>query len=125
MSIYERDLRELIQVPGALPSYRPAVVLTTANGPVQRPRIEIEVSVIGPLTGQLMPFTLTEAVIAPDEFSVEDETRLSGMFLRQNLFTATAPDGLGTLFIAPRKSHITFQLPAVSNPQPPTLRMLP
>lgn len=124
MSIYERDVEELLQIPGAMLKFRPSVTLMTANGPVERLRIEIEASVIGPSDARLVPFTLTEAVIAPDELLVEDETRLSGMLLRQNIFTATAPDGLGTLFIASRKSHITRQLPAVSNPQPPTLGLL-
>lgn len=124
MSIYERDVEELIQIPGAVLKFRPSATLTTANGPVERLRIEIEASVIGLSDAQLMPFTLTEAVIAPDELLVEDETRLSGMLLCQNLFTGTAPDGLRTLFITSRKSHITRQLPAVSNPQPPTLGIL-
>ena len=39
--------------------------------------------------------------------------RCSGMFLRKTLFTATAPDGEGVLFVAMKRNGVTSQLPVV------------
>jgi len=42
-----------------------------------------------------------------------NQIRCSGMFLRKALFTATAPDGAGDLFVAMKKNGIVRQLPVV------------
>ena len=43
----------------------------------------------------------------------QNQTRCSGMFLRTALFTATAPDGAGVLFVAVKKNGVVRQLTVV------------
>jgi hypothetical protein len=90
------------------------VLLNTAMGIVQRKVVTLYGAVMkDPLTPVMAPRQL-EAVIQPDGL-----TRLSGMLLRHNLFTATAPDGRGKLFIANKKSYIG--IPTVPAPLPPNV----
>ena len=80
-----------------------------ANGNVWRNTfmLEIQLSVNGESFG---PIIRTEAFISPG--LGEDSPRCSGMFLRQNLFTATSPFANGDLLISDRKSGVTKDLKA-------------
>lgn len=42
-----------------------------------------------------------------------NQTRLSGMYLRNNLYKATAPDGTGRLYIGTKKNGVVALLPTV------------
>jgi hypothetical protein len=45
--------------------------------------------------------------------AVWDRLRCSGMHLRQELFTATAPNGEGMLYVAVKKNGVVASLPVV------------
>lgn len=45
--------------------------------------------------------------------NLDNQTRLSGMYLRNNLYTATAPDDTGRLYIGTKKNGVVAPLPTV------------
>ncbi|KAL1983598.1 hypothetical protein VTN96DRAFT_10177 [Rasamsonia emersonii] len=89
--------------------WMPNVLLDTANGLVTRRSIELEVQLVvnGAPFGNI---TRVRATITPGFGG--DQLRCSGMFLRNQLFTATSPYGQGVLYISDRKTGVTQPLPA-------------
>lgn len=69
----------------------------------------------------MIPWTKVQALVNPGVSIQGQGIRLSGMWMRQNLFTATAPDGAGDLFVSDRKTRIAQALPSVTVPQAPRL----
>ncbi len=49
----------------------------------------------------------------PDLLNPDMQTRPSGMHIRNNHYTATAPDGTGRLYISTKKNGVTARLPTV------------
>ncbi|KAK2760276.1 hypothetical protein FQN54_002344 [Arachnomyces sp. PD_36] len=90
------------------------VVLSSPNGNVVFNSVLVEAQLAGPDNTPLGPVTRTRAIIMPQRAGQPPYgTRLSGMFLRSALFTGTAPDGSGRLFLAEKKNGIANYLPSV------------
>jgi len=56
------------------------------------------------------PWAVMPGVINPGHVN---RMRCSGMYTRQQLFTGTAPDGAGNLFVGQKKHGVTSQLPTI------------
>lgn len=85
--------------------------LATANGVHWRQGILLEVNItdssgVLKTTWALMCFFVTPGLSSGN-------LRCSGMLLRDNLFTATAPDDQGLLHIGLKKNGVCFQLSVV------------
>lgn len=94
--------------------FQGAVTLNSPNGHVVYNSVLVEAQLVGPDHNPLGPVIQTRAIIMPERVGQPPYgTRLSGMFLQDYLFTATAPDGEGRLFFAEKKSGITSALPSV------------
>ena len=87
------------------------VPLSTANGTVWRETVVLEVNMRVQHGAPLGPWAPMKCCVGPGYAA--GSTRCSGMHTRKNLFTATAPDGLGRLFVAGRKNGMVVQLPVV------------
>lgn len=114
LSLYETtDFAPL----GLNPDYRyfqGNVTLSSSNGHVVYNSVLVEAQLVGPDGKLLGPVAQTRAIIMPQRLGQAPYgNRLSGTFLREILFSATAPDGHGRLFFAEKKSGISYSLPSV------------
>lgn len=86
-----------------------SVEVETANGKVVRNITLVEVNFKDTNGAYMGQWERLYCLINPDPH----QTRLSGMYIRNNLYTATAPDGSGRLFIAAKKGGVLGLLPKV------------
>ena len=120
MSLFDEDV-QLLQLGGGQLLHLPPVSVVAANNTHWVPSILVQVSIVDNLGREVMPWRNIQTIVYPGGWRINGPSRMSGMFLRHSLFTATAPDGLGNLFISNRKTGIVNNLPAVRNPKPPQL----
>lgn len=90
------------------PHFQEPMFLETANGSMWRDAVIVNVN-FQDKDGNYMTDWREESVVLMPDF----DTRLSGMTLRQNLYTPIAPDGFGILYVAMKKHGITSCLPAI------------
>ncbi|KAK2803561.1 hypothetical protein FQN51_003323 [Onygenales sp. PD_10] len=109
LELYRDDVRDL-HIPQGYAHHMANVHLETANGQVMRRSILVEIQLV--VNGApLEKIMRVRATITPGNAGIQQ--RCSGMFLRQNFYTATCPDGNGILYISDKKTGIVSQLPAI------------
>jgi hypothetical protein len=113
-SVFQDDDLQLLGIfPGGF-GWGDPMVFNTANGVVERDTCYFNMIWLGndgrPLENQ---FHMEHAVIMPGRSTDNEATRLSGMSLRRTIFTGTAPDGNGVLYLAHKKNGVTSNLPVV------------
>jgi hypothetical protein len=97
VSLFEGDV-ELLQLNGGQLRIAPPIEVMGANGPHWVGCIQVEVKILhNDQQGDLMDWILIDAIVYPGDWQPHGPRRMSGMFLHQNVFTATAPDGQGNL----------------------------
>lgn len=111
MELYMDDL-ELLGINPRYTGWSNWVTLYTANGAVRRRSIRIWVQLRDASERTMIPPTDILAVYIPER-SEDNGYRCSGMWVRQKLYQATAPDGQGMMFIGMRRNGVTSQLPAL------------
>lgn len=84
------------------------VTVETANGRAIRNLTFVWVNLKDDSENFMGQWREVECVLNPG-----NQTRLSGMYLRNNLYTAKAPDGIGRLFIGTKKNSVVAPLPIV------------
>ncbi|KAJ5093561.1 hypothetical protein N7456_009422 [Penicillium angulare] len=104
--IYKDDLERLLQISnGRRPLFLDESVYITANGNITTPTVELECCLTSGTT-EFTPWVATEISIA-NYRRPAGVPRLAGPFIREMVYTATAPDGLSRLYIAKNKTVLT------------------
>lgn len=104
---YPNDLIALGLAPNTpLPLYE--ILVETDNGRALRNVTLVMVNFKDANENLMGQWTEVECILNPDY-----QTRLSGMYLRKNLYTATAPDSRGRIYISIKKNGVVAPLPAV------------
>ena len=85
-------------------------MLATASVPVLRNVIRLQTKLLDGNFAPIGDWVYIIAVVVPDN---PNRDRYSGMFVRKNYFTATAPDAQGLLHVAAKKNGIISHLPVV------------
>lgn len=86
-----------------------SVEVETANGKVFRDITLVEINFRDSNGACMGKWESLYCLLNPDP----DQTRLSCMYIRNNLYTATAPDGSGRLYVAAKKGGVLGLLPKV------------
>jgi len=110
--IFEHPDLQALQIP-PFPVYwhrNNWIQIITAGGMVYKEQVWLQVRLLDAAYQPVGPWAVMPGVINPGNFN---RMRCSGMYTRQNLFTATSPDGLGNLFVSEKKHGVTSQLPTV------------
>lgn len=114
MLLFHEDLVEIQQACGDLANYLGDITSRTANGPMACSNYRLEVNVIDEdyeeILDQWVPLTVT---VKPGSRQSNGADRLSGMWLRHLLYTATCPDGKGRLYISKSRNGLVTELPSV------------
>lgn len=108
-TVFDVDLAALLPANRLYFGYGLIIPLETANGTISRQSIMIEVKLMCRNGTAFSEWILECGVITP---VAECATALSGQSIRGKLYFATA-SGNNVLYVAERKSGITFQLPAL------------
>jgi hypothetical protein len=115
-SIYEQDDLPILGLfgPGGA-GWGPAVRLTTAGGIIWRPTVYVNMRWMVRSGAMLSAAPILQQAAVNRGFSTDPNAmRLSGMSLRMQSFTATAPDGgSGHLHLADKRNGIVTRLPVV------------
>jgi len=85
--------------------------LITAMGDTTQQGLQLDVDFVFWNT-PIGPQVRVDGVIIPRHLEGSAD-RLSGMFVRKALFTGTAPEETGTLYVAEKKNGVTSHLPTV------------
>jgi len=106
----------MLAVPLAIVQANPSVWLNTVGGPVQRHLLVLEAQLLdqqqNPIRGRVFVITAVDP-------GNPNRMRCSGMLVRKNFFTATAPNrapnwqAQGLLHVAEKKNGIVSHLPVV------------
>lgn len=91
MSLFQRDLDYLTLLRGVVYCLNPVDVIA-ANNTHTANSIEVEVNIGDAVGNPVMSWTSVRALVYPGQIQHGSPIRMSGMFLWQNLSTATAPD---------------------------------
>jgi hypothetical protein len=118
MSLFNGDV-QLLQLGGGQLLHFPPIQVMAANNTHWVNCIQVQVSITANIGNEIIPWRTITAIVYPGNWTSNGPSQMSGMFLRHNLFTATAPDGQGNPIISTRKTGIVRSLPAIQNPQPP------
>lgn len=86
-----------------------SVEVETANGMVVRDTTLVEINFKDSNGAYMAKWESLYCLLNPNPH----QTRLSGMYIRNNLYTATAPDASGRLYIAAKKGGVVGLLPKV------------
>ena len=84
------------------------IEVDTANGRVFRQMTVVEINFKDERGAYMGDWQISPCLLNPVM-----QTRLSGMHVRNNYYTATAPDGTGRLYISTKKNGVTARLPTV------------
>ena len=109
-TVFDADLGNLHYNPTTYAGPLSPSVINTANGPIARYTIMIEIRLFNENAEPLTDWFFDEAVVTPNVPN-PGQSRLSGSEMRNLLYFATAP-GNTHLFNAETKSGIISQLPA-------------
>ena len=112
LDIFEQPDLQALQIP-PFPAYwhrNQWIQVITAGGVVYKELIWLQVRLLDAAHQPVGPWAIMLGVINPGNMNW---MRCSNMYTRQQLFTATAPDGLGNLFVGEKKHGVTSQLPTV------------
>ncbi|KAF8466744.1 hypothetical protein BDZ91DRAFT_164217 [Kalaharituber pfeilii] len=85
--------------------------LATSNGIVWRRLVIVEVNIPDDQGALLTNWKAMWATVTPGP--AMGNSRCSGMFLRQSLYTGTAPDGRGILYIAATRGGVCSRMPVL------------
>jgi len=80
------------------------------GGVVYKEQVLLQVRLLDTAQQPIGPWAVMPGLINP---GIANRMRCSGMYTRQQLFTATAPGGAGNLFVSQKKHEVTSQLPTV------------
>ena len=90
------------------------IEVDTANGRVYRQMTAVEINFKDDRGAYMGDWKTSPCLLnPPDLLNPDMQTRLSGMHIRNNHYTATAPDGTGRLYISTKKNGVTARLPTV------------
>lgn len=110
MTLYDNDLLQL-DVDLTYGHWGGAVTLSTANGNVIRTVVRMEITIKDQQGVAMVPWTRVWCVAYPGPSF--GNTRCSGMFLRENLYTGTVPDGHGILWVGVKKGGVCGVMPVI------------
>lgn len=84
------------------------IEVETANGRVYRQMTVVQINFRDDRGAYMGDWKISPCLLNP-----VTQTRISGMHVINNYYTATAPDGTGRLYISTKKNRVTARLPTV------------
>lgn len=113
--IFEADLDQIQDTSGCDATSLGPIYAKTANGAVSRETYRLEVNIITPDHEELLDtWVPIQVTVVPGSQQADSPPRLSGMWMRHMLYTATCPDNKGYLYISNSLGGLTSQMPTVN-----------
>ena len=123
--LWESDIRQIQTLAGGAPLVgMGTITFIDSNGVVTACKTyQLEVNVVSENGQAIIPkWNRIQVVAAPDSIKQKGSDRLSGIWLRHVMYTATVPDNKGRLYLSSTRDELVNALPDVpvqlANPPP-------